>query len=59
MQNIKMEVKNNILTIEIDMSKTIGPSKSEKSMIVATTGGNMSVPGFPDSKIGINCYNKI
>ena len=59
MQNIKMEVKDNILTIQIDMTKQIGPSKSGKTNIIATTGGNQGVEGFPDAKIGINCYSKV
>jgi len=58
MQNIEMKVDGNILKIEIDMSKVIGPSKSGKTDIIATTGGNVSVDGFTDAKIGINCYNK-
>lgn len=58
MQNVTMEVKDNILTIKIDMTKSLGPSKSGKTDMIATTGGNSGIPAFPDCKIGINCYRK-
>lgn len=58
MQNIIMEISENILTIKIDMTKTIGPSNSGKTEMIATTKGNKGVPAFPDCKIGINCYRK-
>lgn len=58
MDNINMSVKGNILTIEIDVSKRLGPSKSGKSEIIATTGPAVAIPEFRDVKIGINCYTK-
>lgn len=58
MDNVNMSVDGNILTIEIDVSKRLGPSKSGKTEIIATTGGNMAIPEFRDVKIGINCYTK-
>ena len=58
MQNIKMTFEGNILDIKIDMSKRLGPSKSGKTEIIATTNGNMTPEGFPDVKIGINCFTK-
>ncbi len=58
MQNIKMTQNGDILNIEIDMSKRLGPSKSGKTEIIATTNGNMTPEGFPAAKIGINCYTK-
>ncbi|MDE3023514.1 MAG: hypothetical protein KGI54_16970 [Pseudomonadota bacterium] len=56
MQNIEMKKDGNILTIKIDLSERHGKSSSGKSVVVATTGGNASVPGAEDIKIGINCY---
>jgi len=55
MKNIKMSVNSDILTIEIDLKKDFGQSKSGKSIIVASTQGNTSVPDT-DFKIGINCF---
>lgn len=58
MKNIEMKVKGNKLTIEIDLSKEFGQSSSGKSTIVASSGGNVSVPDHEDIKIGINVYKK-
>lgn len=57
MDNIDMKVAGNVLTIKIDMSKEFGASSSGKSIVIATTGGNVTVPGT-DNKIGINVYRK-
>lgn len=57
MKNISMEVKGDILTVKIDLSKDYGESASGKSITVATTGGNVDVPET-DVKIGINAYKK-
>lgn len=56
MNNVKMTVKGNTLTIEVDLSKEIGPSKSGKTTLIASTGGNVSVPGKDDIKVGLNIY---
>lgn len=58
MQNAEMTVKDNILTITIDLSKRNGLSKSGKSFSIASTEGNKKVPGHDDIKIGLNCYIK-
>ncbi len=57
MKNITTTVKGNKLTIEIDLSKTFGPSKSGKTIIVASTEGNQKVEGT-DVVIGVNAYKK-
>jgi hypothetical protein len=59
MNNVKMTVAGNILTVEIDLTKDYGPSKSEKSIIVATSAGNASVPEHSDIKIGINVFKTL
>lgn len=56
MENVVMTVKGNKLTIEVDLSKEFGESSSGKSIVVATTAGNVAVPGREDVKIGINAY---
>lgn len=58
MQNINMEVKGDKLTIVVDLSKSHGNSKSGKSVVIATTGGNADVPGKSGIKIGLNIYRK-
>ncbi len=47
MKNIELEVKGNILTVKIDLIKTFGASSSGKSIIIASTEGNIAVaPGI-------------
>ncbi len=55
-QNVEMKKDGNKLIITIDLTKKLGVSKSGKSMNIASTGGNVSVPGAEEIKIGINCY---
>jgi len=54
-KNVNLEVEGNILKIKVDLSKDFGPSKSGKTRIVATTAGNIAIPGT-DAKIGLNVY---
>ncbi len=56
MKNVNITVKGNILTATIDLSKTFGLSKSEKTTIVASTGGNQTVEGHEGIRIGINVF---
>jgi len=58
MKNIEMNVTGDILTIKVDLSKTFGKSSSGKSTIIASTEGNISVPGKEEVKIGLNVYTK-
>jgi len=46
------------LTIKVDLSKDFGESKSGKSITIASTEGNISVPEHEDIKIGLNIYRK-
>jgi hypothetical protein len=55
-ENVSMRVDGSILVIEIDLSQTLGPSSSGKSEIIATTGGNASVPGLEEVKVGLNVF---
>jgi len=58
MTNIVAVVKGNTLTLTVDLSKRYGRSASGKSVTVASTGGNQSVEGHPDIKMGVNVYTK-
>lgn len=57
MQNVKTEKKGDILTITVDLSKNSGPSKSGKSIVIASTLGNTLID--PEKKIflGLNVYS--
>ncbi len=58
MRNIEMTVDGNTLTITVDLSKNGTVSKSGKSHIVASTDGNVYVPGRTE-KIGLNIYKPV
>jgi hypothetical protein len=58
MKNVDMKVEDNILTIKVDLTKEFGPSSSGKTIIIASTEGNLSVPEKEDIKIGLNVYKK-
>jgi hypothetical protein len=53
-----MKLTGNILTITVDVSKDFGKSASGKSIIIASTEGNISIPEKEDIKIGLNIYKK-
>jgi hypothetical protein len=57
MKNVQMTVAGNILTITVDLTKEFGPSSSGKTIIVASTEGNIAVPER-DEKIGLNVYRR-
>ena len=57
MKNVEMNVDGNILTIKVDLSKEYGPSSSGKTIIVASTEGNVSIPDR-EEKLGLNVYRK-
>ncbi len=54
-KNISMERDGDMLTIRVDLSKTVGTSSSGKSIIIASSEGNQTIPGT-DAKIGLNIY---
>lgn len=58
MKNVEMNLDDNILTIKVDLSKEFGPSASGKTIIIASTEGNIAIPGNDDAKIGLNIYKK-
>ena len=58
MKNVEMTVEGNILTIKVDLTKDFGPSSSGKTIIIASTEGNISVPDQEEKKIGLNVYKK-
>jgi hypothetical protein len=57
MKNVELTVDGTMLTIKVDLSKDFGPSSSGKTMIIASTEGNVSIPGR-EEKIGLNIYKK-
>ena len=53
-----MKVEGNILTIKVDLTKELGPSSSGKTIIIASTEGNVAIPEKEEVKIGLNIYKK-
>ena len=58
MKNVEMHIEDDVLTIRIDLSKDHGPSSSGKTIIIASTEGNVGVPGREHCKLGLNVYKK-
>lgn len=57
MRNVQVTVAGNILTITVDVTKECAPPSSGKTIIIASTEGNIAVPER-DEKIGLNVYRK-
>jgi hypothetical protein len=55
MINCQTTVKDNKLTIVVDLAKKNGLSKSGKSFQIASSGGNQSI-GQDGIKFGLNVY---
>lgn len=58
MDNITYKMNGTKLLIEVDLSKKIGPSKSGKSVNIASTGGNVNI-GVRNVKMGLNVYEPV
>ena len=57
-KNVAMEIKGDKLVITVDLTKEFGVSSSGKSIIIASTEGNINLPQREDTKIGLNIYRK-
>lgn len=57
MKNVEMFIEGTMLTIKVDLSKTFGPSASGKTIIIASTEGNVTIPDR-EEKVGLNVYRK-
>ena len=55
MQNVKYEIRDDKLIIEVDLTQEFGPSKSGKTITIASTRGNQKIEGT-DAIIGLNIY---
>ena len=54
MKNVEMTVEGNILTIKVDLTKDFGPSSSGKTIIIASTEGNVSISDTEEAKVGFH-----
>jgi hypothetical protein len=55
-KNVEIKVDGNKLMIVVDLSQEFGLSSSGKSVTIASTEGNVAVPGYEEVKIGLNVY---
>ena len=58
MRNVNMSVKSGILTITVDLTKRMGLSASQKTMIIASTDGSVKLEGEDQVSVGLNVYTK-
>lgn len=58
MQNVQFKVDKDVLTITINLKEDLGPSKSGKTTMIATTGGNADI-GRDGVKVGLNVYRPL
>jgi len=56
MQNIEVEIKGDIAILKVNLKQTHGISRSGKSIIIASTEGNVKVEGTEDVMFGLNVY---
>ncbi len=56
MKNVIMRVEDDKLILEVDLTQEFGPSKSGKTVIVASTEGSVPVPSNPEIQVGVNVY---
>jgi len=57
-EGIHCVVEGDIMTMTVDLSKNFGPSASGKTLIIASSKGNVQVPGGNGAVIGLNVYRK-
>lgn len=57
MKSVEMTVEGDILTIKVDLTKDFGPSSSKRSIIIASTRGNVTVPNR-EEMVGLNVYRR-
>jgi hypothetical protein len=57
MKNVEYSVNGDTLTITVDLTKEFGPSASGKTVIIATTEGNVRLVDR-DEFMGLNVYRK-
>ena len=60
-QNIKMEVKGDILHLQINLKAETTVSTSGKSEVIATTRGNLplATPDHGTINVGVNIYRPV
>ena len=55
-RNVRATMEGHVLVIRIDTKAAGTNSASGKSVVIATTNGNVGVPGTGGAKLGVNFY---
>ncbi len=56
--NLEAKIVDDKLIITVDLKQRHGTSKSGKNAIIASTQGNVTLPGREEVVMGINIYTK-
>jgi hypothetical protein len=56
LKNIEVKIEGDKLILVVDLAQEFGVSSSGKSTTIASSEGNVSVPGREDVKLGLNVY---
>ncbi len=56
MKNVQINVDGKKLIIVVDLDQEFGLSSSGKSITVASSEGNVAIPGHQEIKMGLNVY---
>ena len=59
MRNLSLRVEGSHLIITCDLQGGHKLSATGKTQVIASTEGNVSIPGSPDTKVGVNLYTKV
>ena len=54
--NLLYSLDGTVLTVRVDLARTLYQSATGKSFIIASSHGNQPLPGMEDVKIGINIF---
>lgn len=57
--DVKINDKTDKMTITIDLADEGKLSSSGKNQLVATSGGNQDIPGYPGFKLGLTVYKPV
>jgi len=57
-KNVEMSVDGHTLILKVNLTEEFGPSASGKTIIIASSEGNVSVPGNKEIKVGLNVYRQ-
>jgi len=57
MKNVELSGKGDTLSITVDVTKEFGPSSSGKTVMIASTEGNLPLPRR-NEVLGLNVYRK-